>query len=90
MLRWSNNPHRAPCTVHRAPCTVHRAQLWVLSIVLVITMSGLFMMAVSHFNLGAISAGIRDVKDFFVYASLGTDDQYIGYELSKGEVRGLT
>ena len=83
MLRWSNNPHRAPCTVHRA-------QLWVLSIVLVITMSGLFMMAVSHFNLGAISAGIRDVKDFFVYASLGTDDQYIGYELSKGEVRGLT
>lgn len=78
------------CYVGLTTRPVHRAQLCVLVVVVVITMSGLFMMAVSHLNLGAISAGIRDVKDFFVYASLGTDDQYIGYELSKGEVRGLT
>ena len=54
---------------------------------MIVVFLALCLMAVSpYLRLGLISNGIRDTKDFFVYAALGTDDKYIGYELKKGEV----
>jgi len=59
---------------------------WIASCLIVVFLA-LCLMAVSpYLRLGLISNGIRDTKDFFVYAALGTDDKYIGYELKKGEV----